>query len=93
MKVPALAGLPLRIQQEKSARGFCAEENHGARAGMCGRAAWFRSIFPVEFRQTRSDGDSFASFLLKKRRMAIAVRRTTSEGNENFLTAKEYPEQ
>jgi hypothetical protein len=44
MKVPSLAGLPLRIQQKKSAWA-CAEENHEAKAGQCAGAAWFSLDF------------------------------------------------
>jgi hypothetical protein len=59
--VPALAGLPLRIQQKKSAWA-CAQENHGAKAASAAARLGFRSIFSVEFRQSRVRWRFFVSF-------------------------------
>jgi hypothetical protein len=63
LKVPSLAGLPLRIQQEKSA-GASGQENHKAKEASVRARLGFRSIFPAEF---RSDGDFLLLFSKKRR--------------------------
>ena len=65
-KVASLAGLPLRIQQKKSA-GACAKENREAKAGCVQARLVFARFFLMNLGKAGKDADSFGSFLLKKR--------------------------
>jgi hypothetical protein len=68
LKVPALAGLPLRIQQKKSARDLCGRKPRSKGGPVCGRGLVFARFFLLNLGKPASDGDFFASFFLKKRR-------------------------
>jgi hypothetical protein len=96
LKVPTLAGLPLRIQQKKSARSAAADvrkkTTEPRRASAQARLG-FRSIFSAEFRQTRVRWRFFCFFSTKEKKKSNSVRRTSLDGNKILFQQKKYPGQ
>jgi hypothetical protein len=63
----------------KNPRGPCAEENHGAKAGILwGARLGFRSIFKRHAQAKILPRDSFVPFLLKKRKRNILIEKNIS---------------